>query len=62
MANRDFEVGDIVNNFNTGIRGEILMIDWGTNEATIRDLDSEYEHPEDQLIYRLWDLTLYSRG
>ena len=62
MANRDFEVGDIVNNFNTGIRGEILDIDWSTNEATIRDLDSEYEHPEDQLIYRLWDLTLYSRG
>jgi len=62
MANRDFEVGDIVNNFNTGIRGEILDIDWGRNEATIRDLDSEYEHPEDQLIYRLWNLTLYSRG
>ena len=62
MANRVFEVGDIVNNFNTGIRGEILDIDWGTNEATIRDLHSEYEHPEDQLIYRLWDLTLYSRG
>ena len=62
MANRDFEVGDIVNNFNTGIRGEILMIDWGTNEEVIRDLHSEYEHPEDQLIYRLWDLTLYSRG
>ena len=58
MANRDFEVGDIVNNFNTGIRGEILMIDWGTNEVTIRDLHSEYKHPEDQLIYRLWDLTL----
>ena len=34
MANRDFKVGDIVNNFNTGIRGEILDIDWGTNEAT----------------------------
>ena len=62
MANRDLEVGDIVNNFNTGICGEILDIDWGTNEATIQDLDSEYEHPEDQLIYRLWDLTLYSRG
>ena len=62
MANRDFKVGDIVNNFNTGIRGEILDIDWGTNEANIQDLDSEYEHPEDQLIYRVWDLTLYSRG
>jgi hypothetical protein len=51
-----------VNNFNTGIRGEIVDIDYGTNEVVIRDLHSEYEHPEDQLIYRLWDLTLYSRG
>ena len=62
MANRDFKVGDIVNNFNTGIRGEIVDIDWGRLEVVIRDQDSEYEHPEDQLTYRLWDLTLYSRG
>lgn len=62
MANRDFEVGDIVNNFNTGIRGEIVEIDHGTSEVVIRDQDSEYEHPEDQLTYRMWDLTLYSRG
>jgi len=62
MANRDFAVGDIVNNFHTGIRGEIVDIDWGRNEATIRDLHSEYDTPEDQLTYRLWDLTLYSRG
>ena len=62
MANRDFKVGDTVENLNTGIRGEIVTIDHGTNEVVIRDLHSEYEHPEDQLTYRMWDLTLYSRG
>lgn len=62
MANRDFKLGDIVENLNQGIRGEIVAIDYGTNEVVIRDLHSEYEHPEDQLTYRMWDLTLYSRG
>ena len=62
MANRDFKVGDIVKHHDQDIQGKILAIHYDTNEVVIRDLHSEYEHPEDQLIYRLWDLTLYSRG
>jgi len=27
MSNRDFKLGDIVDNFNTGIRGEIVDFD-----------------------------------
>ena len=53
MTDRTFEIGDTV------IIGEIVAIHYDTNEVVIRDLDSEYEAPEDQLVYGLDELKLY---
>ena len=52
MANRSFEVGDVVEHKEQDITGEILAIHYDTNEIVIKDFDSEYESPDDQLVYR----------
>ena len=41
------------------IIGEILAIHYDTNEIVIRDFDSEYEAPDDQLVYRPDELETY---
>ena len=52
MANRTFQVGDLVKHKEQDITGEILAIHYDTNEIVIKDFDSEYESPDDQLVYR----------
>ena len=52
MADRTFEVGDYVKVKDQDIYGEILVIHYDTNEIVIRDDASEYEAPDDQLVYR----------
>ena len=59
MANRAFEIGDTVKHIDQDIIGEILRIHYDTNEIVIRDLDSEYESPDDELVYRPSELELY---
>lgn len=59
MADRQFEIGDTVKHIDQDIIGEILRIHYDTNEIVIKDLGSEYESPEDELIYRPEDLELY---
>lgn len=59
MANRAFEIGDTVKHIHQDIIGEILRIHYDTNEIVIRDLDSEYESPDDELVYRPSELELY---
>jgi hypothetical protein len=59
MADRTFEVGDFVKHKEQDIIGEILAIHYDTNEIVIRDFDSEYESPDDQLVYRPDELDLY---
>ena len=59
MADRTFEVGDVVKHKEQDIIGEILAIHYDTNEIVIRDFDSEYEAPDDQLVYRPDELDLY---
>ena len=58
MTNRTFEIGDTVRHMDTDIIGEIVAIHYDTNEVVIRDIDSEYEAPENQLVYRLDELKL----
>ena len=59
MANRTFTVGDTVKHRDQDIIGEILAIHYDTNEIVIRDLFSEYDEPDDQLVYRPEELELY---
>jgi hypothetical protein len=59
MADRSFEIGDTVKHIDQDIIGEILRIHYDTNEIVIRDFGSEYESPEDELIYRPSELKLY---
>ena len=59
MADRTFEVGDVVKHKEQDIIGEILAINYYTNEIVIRDFDSEYEAPDDQLVYRPGELETY---
>jgi len=59
MADRTFKVGDFVKHKEQDIIGEILAIHYDTNEIVIRDFDSEYESPDDQLVYRPDELDLY---
>jgi hypothetical protein len=59
MADRTFEVGDVVKHKEQDIMGEILAIHHDTNEIVIRDFDSEYESPDDQLVYRPDELENY---
>lgn len=55
----NFEIGDTVRHLEQDIIGEVLDINYDTNEIVIRDLFSEYEAPEDRLVYRLDELELY---
>jgi hypothetical protein len=59
MADRTFTIGDTVRHLEQDIIGEILAIHHDTNEIVIRDLFSEYEAPDDQLVYRPEELELY---
>jgi hypothetical protein len=59
MADRTFSVGDTVRHLEQDIIGEILAIHYDTNEIVIKDLFSEYEAPDDQLVYRPDELELY---
>jgi hypothetical protein len=59
MADRTFTVGDTVKHREQDIIGEILAIHYDTNEIVIKDLFSEYDEPDDQLVYRPEELVLY---
>ena len=61
MTDRTFEIGDTVKHRDQDIIGEIVAIHYDTNEVVIRDIDSEYEAPENQLVYRLDELKLYKK-
>jgi hypothetical protein len=52
MKIKDFEIGDYVKVKDQDIYGEILSINYDTNEIVIKDDASEYESPDDQLVYR----------
>ena len=48
----DFEAGDRVKVIGQDIVGTVLRVHYDTNEVVIQDDHSEYEHPDDELVYR----------
>ena len=59
----DFNVGDIVKHIDQDIVGKIIKIHYRKNHITdivIEDFHSEYESPDDQLIYKPYDLRIYN--
>jgi len=48
----EFEAGDRVKVIGQDIVGTVLRVHYDTNEVVIQDDHSEYEHPDDELVYR----------
>ena len=54
---KQYRKGDKVKVIGQDITGTVLKIHH-TNEVVIRDNDSEYESPDDELIYKPYELEL----
>ena len=54
----EFEVGDRVNVIGQDIVATVLGVHCDTNEVVIQDGHSEYEHPDDELVYRSEEVQL----
>jgi len=48
----EFEAGDRVKVIGQDIVGTVLRVHYDTNEVVIQDDYSEYEAPDDELVYR----------
>lgn len=54
----EFEAGDRVKVIGQDIVGTVLRVHYDTNEVVIQDDHSEYEHPDDELVYRSEEVQL----
>ena len=54
----EFEAGDRVKVIGQDIVGTVLRVHYDTNEVVIQDDYSEYEAPDDELVYRQDELQL----
>ena len=54
----EFEAGDRVKVIGQDIAGTVLRVHYDTNEVVIQDDHSEYEHPDDELVYRSEEVQL----
>ena len=54
----EFEAGDRVKVIGQDIVGTVLRVNYDTNEVVIQDDHSEYEHPDDELVYRSEEVQL----
>ena len=54
----EFEAGDRVKVIGQDIVGTVLRVHYDTNEVVIQDDHSEYEHPDDELVYRSEEVKL----
>ena len=54
----EFEAGDRVKVIGQDIVGTVLRVDYDTNEVVIQDDYSEYEAPDDELVYRAEEVKL----
>jgi hypothetical protein len=52
MTIKQFEIGNKVKHINQDILGKIISIHYDTNEIVIEDTHSEYEYPDNLLVYR----------
>ena len=48
----EFKASDRVKVIGQDIVGTVLRVHYDTNEVVIQDDHSEYEHPDDELVYR----------
>lgn len=51
-----FNIGDLVSVNDQDITGKVLRV--SHNEIVIKDFDSEYKSPDDELVFRPYELTL----
>ena len=54
----EFEAGDRVKVIGQDIVGTVLRVHYDTNEVVIQDDYSEYEAPDDELVYRAEEVKL----
>ena len=54
----EFEAGDRVKVIAQDIVGTVLRVHYDTNEVVIQDDYSEYEAPDDELVYRAEEVKL----
>ena len=60
MKIKQFEIGNKVKHINQGIVGKIISIHYDTNKIVIDDIHSEYDYPENLLVYRPSELIKFS--
>ena len=54
----EFAAGDRGKVIGQDIVGTVLRVHYDTNEVVIQDDHSEYEHPDDELVYRSEEVKL----
>lgn len=54
----EFKASDRVKVIGQDIVGTVLRVHYDTNEVVIQDDHSEYEHPDDELVYRSEEVQL----
>ena len=52
MTIKQFEIGNQVKHIDQDIVGKIVSIHYDTDEIVVEDTHSEYEYPDNLLIYR----------
>lgn len=57
MTIKEFKIGNLVKHIDQYIIGKIISIHYDTDEIVIEDIHSEYEYPDNLLIYRPSELT-----
>jgi|TARA_R110002111_G_scaffold4921_1_gene25760 hypothetical protein len=48
--------GDRVKVIGQDIVGTVLRVHYDTNEVVVQDEHSEYEHPDDELVYKIYEV------
>ena len=55
------KIGDKVKIIDQNIFGTVLRIHADTNEVVIRDHDSEFDYPDNELVYKKREVRLLER-
>ena len=57
MKIKDFRIGNLVKHIDQYIIGKVISIHYDTDEIIIKDIHSEYDYPDNLLVYRPSELT-----